>query len=307
MTAPNYISRNWQSELRVAFFAVALASVSQLSHGKNPPIIPLTPNEQIVSCRRDAWFFTEERILRWWSNSASDEPRDEIKEYIERRRTEGALQAVSVKASDGRNLTGWRLSYTKAPSKAAVVVGPGNVASADMMAFRLDALASLVKKDFFIFDYRGYARSRPGVPMLRAFIQDFIDIGNAVRTWGYQSEIGYGPSLGGIVLAKAVERGLKLDRLVIDSIPSSLKAYDCDEDLNPVRTVVPACPSLIGITSDRDLVVLPKEQDELMKFIESSACKGKVTRLKTAIHALNDMPGSPGDQERLEALAAALQ
>jgi len=230
-----------------------------------------------------------------------------LDKYLLARKEARTLEEYRIRTSDGRTLVGWRVLARAPAKKVAVVVGMGNLATADYMVMRMEALTEKVNYDFILIDYRGYARSRPATPSLSAFVQDQMEVGAHLRTEGYELVLGYGTSLGGIVLAKAVERGMKLDRLVTDSIPSDLKAYECDESFYPTSTVAHACPEIVAITSDHDSVVFQSEQSALLNFITSQSCKGKVVHLFQADHAFNDKLGSPGDLERIAAAATALQ
>ena len=245
-------------------------------------------------------------MLRSWAWIAEGHNDPKLEAYIQQMQDAGALEPVTVATGDGRPLQGWRLSAPGAISKTAVLVGVGNVATADLVVQRLEPLTRKISFDFFVLDYRGYARSKPGYPAVRAFVQDETDIRAMLRQRGYEKVIGYGMSFGGIVLLNSISRGMELDRIIVDSVPSDLKAYDCDADLYPINALPKACPSVVALTSKNDRVVFPKEQQEFLSRVAAPACGGRVVELQTAIHSFDDKPGSPGDLERLSAIADLL-
>jgi hypothetical protein len=126
----------------------------------NAQAVP-TPIEQRVSCLRRALFFKEPRVLRLWAWLAEGHNNKKLETYIHGLQAESALEAAAVSTRDGRELRGWRLSAPHVESKTAVLVVLGNVATADIMVQRLEPLTHQLNHDFFIFDYRGYARSKP--------------------------------------------------------------------------------------------------------------------------------------------------
>ncbi len=266
-----------------------------------------TEVESAVTCRHRAWFFTEDRLLRVWAWTAEGHNTNTLENYIETLRAERIVEPIMIPTRDGRRLVGWRFGHSGASSNVAVMVGFGNVATADIMVARLESVARHLPYDFFLLDYRGYGRSVPGFPSFQAFVQDQVDIGVALRAKGYEKVLGYGKSLGGVVMVNSVHKGLKLDRLVIDSIPTDLRNFDCDKDMYPINVMSASCPNVIALTSDHDQEVLPSEQAELLNGIASPACGGHVVHLHIAIHAFNDKPGTPGDLERLDALERALK
>ena len=129
-------------------------------------------------------------------------------------------------------------------------------------------------------------------------------MGADIRRRGYQQVYAYGPSFGGVILLNAAAAGLKLDKLVIDSVPAELHEYDCDNSIAPSAVFGPSCPGIVGFVSDRDQEVPPKDQQALLSRLQAQSCGGHVVHLHLAAHAPNDKPGTPGEVERTAKLAA---
>jgi esterase/lipase len=269
-----------------------------------------TSIEKAVTCRRSAFFFTEKRVLSWWAedaNEASTKLNNEFKNRLKALEELGYLETFSLTMSDGRVIGGRRLRFSTSPSATAVIVASGNVSTADMLTLTMEAVARAAGYDFYFVDYRGYGLSKNAIGSLSALTSDLIEVGGDLRTKGYQRLYAYGPSFGGFVLLNAANKGLKLDRLIIDSIPSEVDDYDCDAAVHPINTVVSSCPHIVALTSLHDREVPGKRQEKLLQFIQRPACAGTVVVLKDAIHALNDKKGSPGEAERHATIINALK
>jgi hypothetical protein len=266
----------------------------------------LTPLERTSTCRKRAWFLTEQRLLAGWGWAAGTNGTDGLPAYIAALEASKQVQPYSLTTTDGRVLRGRKASFSDGKSDVAVIIASGNVATADFMIRRLEPLLRATRHDFYFIDYRGYGRSQDSHPSLQAFIQDFVSLGEDIRQHGYRKILAYGPSLGGIVLLNAAAKGLKLDRLIVDSVPSKLNRYKCDASIAPVTVVRSSCPGVVAVSSKNDGEVSPAEQKDLLEKVAARSCSGRVLVLPNAIHPLNDRPGSSGDLERLTALEKLL-
>ena len=261
--------------------------------------------EQVVSCRKNAWVFTEHRVLGGWAWAANGKNTEDLAAHIDKFKREDLVADYSIRVGDNRVLEGRRLSFSKERPKVAVLVVPGNLALADTMIIRMLPIAHEVRHDYFFVDYRGYGRS-PGFPSLRALIDDQVEIGANLRKLGYERVVGYGFSFGGIILVNAVRQGLALDRLIVDSVPADLEDYDCESNLSPVNAVPSICADVTAITSEKDREIPPADQKQFLDRIVAPDCGGRIRVLRTAIHAFNDKLGSAGDKERRDTIAELL-
>jgi pimeloyl-ACP methyl ester carboxylesterase len=251
-----------------------------------------------------SWFFGERRLLSAWAWLANGKNTKTLEKSLTDFQSRGLIAPLEVLAGDGRMLRGWRIRGIS--STSAVLIAFGNLTTADYMTDRLLPLAQRIQSDIIIIDFRGYGRSVPGKGSFRALVQDEVEIGAALRGMGYSSIVGYGFSLGGIFLVNAVHGGLKLDNLIVDSIPATLTEYKCDSSVYPINVIDASCPNVTAVTSDNDVEVPPATQSPLLEHIQSPTCHGSVVHLRTAIHAFNDRPGTPGDVERVEAIVSLL-
>jgi hypothetical protein len=295
---------------RSAFRKVVAISVSALALSVSPVAEAKpkrTPEESIVSCRKDAWYFTEERILGSWAWLAGGHNTNELKGYISELEKTKNITDYSLSTADGRTLKGRLVRFSAGAPSTAVLIASGNLAIADFMLRRLETVLRAVQYDYYFIDYRGYGRSSDAIPSIHSFIQDFVAIGKDIRRRGYSRVVAYGPSLGGIVLVNAAAAGLRLDKLILDSVPSDLALYECDETLDPFRVVKASCPHVVALASEKDKEVPPGLQMKLLESIRDPSCGGHVTTLTSAIHVLNDKKGTPGDSERLTTIIGLLQ
>jgi hypothetical protein len=268
-----------------------------------------TPREAKRTC--SPWLFiiplTERFAFDLSRRSADAGDTPQLKEKIDALAAVGRVKDYQLTVPDGRVLRGRLLSAAAQPATAVILVAQGNISLADQMILRTMAITGL-RADIVAVDYRGYGRSKPGIPMLAAIVEDYVDIGSDLRArMGYRRIYGYGASLGGVVLANAAKRGLKLDGLVIDSSPSDLEAYGCDQAYWPINVVASACPSVHLIYSQRDGELSSADLAPLARRVSSASCNGSATTLEVADHAFNEAEGSAGDLERVEVLGRLLR
>lgn len=147
------------------------------------------------------------------------------------------FEDVTFVAEDGRFLHGWWIPHPEATG--TILYCHGN---ADCLSGRVDLCADLhqLGVNIFIFDYRGYGRSR-GIPTERGLYKDARAAFEVVRAKYDDSEdppvIAYGASLGGAVAAQlALEkpiRGLVLECTFTNVLEMGRHLYP----LLPVRLV----------------------------------------------------------------------
>jgi hypothetical protein len=289
-----------------AFVAVSVllaAAVAQPVHADGEP----TSLESAYTCKPRLWGrLTEQGMLAGWAWLAETNGTEDLPDYIATLEAAKHVQPYSLKTVDGRVLQGRKASFADEQPAVAVLVASGNVATADSMLRRLEPLLKATRYDFYFVDYRGFGRSDDGYPSLQALIQDFVSMGEDVRRRGYRKVMAYGPSLGGVILMNAAAKGLHLDKLIVDSVPSNLNNYKCDISVAPTTILGSSCPGIVAISGKNDHEVSPRRQKELLAKVEAQDCRGRVMVLPNAAHALNDRVGSTGDLERMRALQSLL-
>jgi pimeloyl-ACP methyl ester carboxylesterase len=257
-------------------------------------------------CRRHAQFLgTEQQVLRYWAYLAGGNLSKELRAHITDLERTRNIQPYVLISFDKQVVHGLKASFADpaTSSSVAVLIASGNVATAEFMFARLEPVVQATQHDYYFLDYRGYGRSKDRAPSIRASIQDLVEMGKDLRRRGYAKVFAYAPSFGGVLLLSAAASGLKLDKLVVDSVPSTLADYDCADFLAPVNSFVESCPQIFAVTSENDKEIVREDQEEFLTKVEAQSCGGHVIELLLAGHALNDSPGTPEAKERMDELA----
>lgn len=267
----------------------------------------LTELEKSITCRRHARFFlTERSVLNNWAAGASGNETRKIRSRVLALENARSAQRFSFVSEDGRKIRGWKVGFADQKPTGAVLVASGNFATAALMLSILEPVARAARHDYYFLDYRGYGLSQDASPSIQAFVRDFVGLGQFVKKQGYEKIFAYGPSIGGVILLRAAASGLKLDRLIVDSVPSDLEIYDCEESLAPENSFKDSCPNLVAITSTNDDEFPAEDQEPFLTRVKTHSCGGRVVFLTLAAHAPNDAPGTPGYHERMGAITMLL-
>lgn len=293
--------------LRVASIAAVALAGGAAASASDLPLEP-TPLELVTTCAKSSWFTSERGTLSKWAEAADGNITSEEVSAREQLEVRGMLTTYRFTTDDKRTLGGFRLTRNSGPQgDTAVLVAGGNVATAEAMAVHFAALAEAVPHHYYFVDYRGYGRSKPAIPSFAAFMADFAAIAIDLRNRGYKRVLAYGASFGGVILLNAAARGAPFDRVIADSVPSSLAGYDCPADLYPVNLLPKVCPQVTAITAVQDYEVNQRAQRMFLQGVRGPNCGGDVVALTTAWHVTNEPVGSPQHKERISAITATLQ
>ena len=267
----------------------------------------LTELEKSITCRRHArFFFTERKVLKNWAKGASGNETKKMRAHVSDLERARYAQRFSFDSEDGRKIRGWKVGLADQKPAIAVLVASGNFATAAQMVSILEPVTREARHTYYFLDYRGYGLSQDASPSIQAFVRDFIELGEFIKKQGYEKVFAYGPSIGGVILLRAAASGLKLDRLIVDSVPSNLSVYDCEESLAPENSFKDSCPNLVAITSTNDGEFSAKDQEPFLTRVKAHPCGGRVVVLTLAEHAPNGAPGTPGYLERVNAITKLL-
>lgn len=177
------------------------------------------------------------------------------------------VEAISLTTRDGRMLRGYKLAAEgnsrKIETKGYLLVLQGNAILADQILDEFSRYAD-AGYDVYIYDYRGYGHSE-GKRRLKAMVGDYQEIFSSLGSAAYRERLVYAMSFGGILLLDALEPGLKLDRVVIDSSPARLSSYGCPMGYDPVNNLPEDCSNYLFIVGLKDHVVSPSMSRELVE------------------------------------------
>lgn len=194
-------------------------------------------------------------------------------------------ELISFTASDGRILKGFRLRPEDLPVKGYVLVMQGNGWLASSIAPYLASLRN-IGLDVYVYDFRGYGLSRPGLRRFAAMLDDYREIIAELNTI-YQYRFLYGFSFGGVILLNAVQDFSAFDLIVIDSSPSTVEGFTCTENYTPVDQLPSDCSNFVLISGKKDRVVKQKRMAALLK--QGQACG--------AVQDINKLRGHPFQNE----------
>lgn len=222
----------------------------------------LTPRER-YTCDKEV----EEKHFGSWSRMAGDSSETKIKKKYPNARI------VSVGMPDERTIRGIQFPATP-PLAGAVIVIPGNAWLAEDFADYADAFTA-IHLDVFLFDFRGYGLSKPGVPTLSAIIDDYRDLA-AWLDKQYKQKYLYAFSFGGVVALNAFPNGQPFTRMVVDATPARLGdlKFTCSVSYDPVDKLPGACPYLTMMHGTRDWILPRRVTQELITKVQS--CGGEV-------------------------------
>jgi fermentation-respiration switch protein FrsA (DUF1100 family) len=159
-------------------------------------------------------------LFRWFEHSQVDQPARTLD-------ATGAelgrpWQEVDFRAADGVDLHGWFFPADPAPGrpKRAVLLCHGNAGN---ISHRLDSCRLLLELgvSVFVFDYRGYGRSR-GSPSEEGTYQDSQAAWEWLQTKGFApiQIVLFGESLGGAVAAELALRQPVLGLILVSTFTS---------------------------------------------------------------------------------------
>ena len=180
------------------------------------------------------------------------------------------VEDISLATRDGRLLRGYKLAAEgntgnnqTVKVKGYLLVLQGNAILADQILGEFSRYAD-AGYDVYIYDYRGYGRSE-GKRRLKAMVGDYQEIIASLVSASYRERLVYAMSFGGILLLDALEAGLNLDRVVIDSSPSRLSSYGCPSGYDPVNHLPADCSNYLFIVGLKDHVVSPTMSREMVE------------------------------------------
>jgi pimeloyl-ACP methyl ester carboxylesterase len=156
-------------------------------------------------------------------------------------------------------------------AKGYLLVMQGNAILADQILGEFKRYAD-AGYDVYIYDYRGYGRSE-GKRRLKAMVNDYQEIIANLGSTSYRERLVYAMSFGGILLLDALDPGLRLDRVVIDSSPARLSSYGCPADYDPVNHLPTDCSNYLLIVGLKDKVVSPVMS---LEMVEKAREKGAI-------------------------------
>ncbi len=161
----------------------------------------------------------------------------------------------SILTSDSRTLRGYRISQCdslKSRNRAAILIAHGNA----MLAFQTlpfgHELANL-GVDIIVYDYRGYGRSE-GWSRLKAIALDYKELSASLRK-RYEILLGYGASLGGLLLLRAQNELNTFDHLVLDAPPERITRLECPKVYDPINNVPDNASNITLIHGGKDKIV----------------------------------------------------
>jgi pimeloyl-ACP methyl ester carboxylesterase len=219
----------------------------------------------------------EEKYFSGWSAAASLFFSEErlVRKYPQ-------AHLVTVPMGDGRSVRGLHFPAS-GNVLGAVLVIPGNAWRVGQFA-RYAEFLTANHLDAYMFDFRGYALSRPGIPTVSAIVADFKEIGSWLASKGHPKLYLYSFSFGGVLALNAFPQGPPFTRIVLDSAPSrtSQMGFQCKPSYDPVDVLPGDCSHLIVMHGTSD-GVLPREwTQELISAV--SSCGGTIDTDKPRGH-----------------------
>ncbi len=194
-------------------------------------------------------------------------------------------ELISFAASDGRVLKGYRLRPEDLPANGYVLVVQGNGWLASSIAPYLAPLRT-IGLDVYVYDFRGYGLSRPGLRRFAAMLEDYQEIIAELNTT-YQYKFLYGFSFGGVILLNAVQDYSTFELVVIDSSPATVEGFTCTENYTLVDKLPSDCTNFVLISGKKDRVVKQKRMAALLK--QGQECG--------AVQDINKLRGHPFQNE----------
>ena len=178
------------------------------------------------------------------------------------------VEDISFETKDNRILRGYKLKATGregqvSSPKGYLLVMQGNAILADQIIGEFSHFSS-AGFDVYVYDFRGYGRS-DGKRRLKAMISDYVEILAALNASGYEQKFVYAMSFGGIAFLDGFESHGRLDRVIIDSVPSRLSDYGCPSEYDPVNHLPEDCSHFLIIAGQNDRVVPPSMSQELVE------------------------------------------
>ena len=165
------------------------------------------------------------------------------------------IKDESFLTSDSRTLRGYRISQcdsSKSRKRGAILIAHGNA----MLAFQAlpfgYELANL-GVDIIVYDYRGYGRSE-GSSRLKAIALDYKELSASLRK-RYEILLGYGASLGGLLLLRAQNELNTFDHLILDAPPERITQLECPKVFDPINNVPDNASNLTLIHGGKDKIV----------------------------------------------------
>ncbi len=209
----------------------------------------------------------KEPLLFWlWSSQAGSPDASRVRGLTN-------AEQIKFRTADGRQLSGYRLNAVKQDSqprgrkpKGYLLVLQGNAMLADQILGEFQAYAE-AGYDVYVYDYRGYGHSE-GKRRLKAIVQDYRGILSSLNSGGYKNKLIYAMSLGGIILLDALDPGIQLDRVVIDSSPSRLSGYGCPESYDPINHLPEDSSNFMFIVGQQDRVVKPAMSRAMLELAQ---------------------------------------
>ena len=184
------------------------------------------------------------------------------------------IERIAFTTRDGRQLGGYRLRA--AVPTGYLLVAPGNAMLGDQLVGELQYFR-LRGFDVYVYDYRGYGLSE-GKSRLNAIVSDYREIVAHLNALGYQRQLLYGMSMGGIILLNSVGARGDYSALVIDSSPSRISPYGCPKTYDPVNHLPADSSRIMVIGGERDRVVPPAEIEELLRVAKDRGAQVLVNR-----------------------------
>jgi alpha/beta superfamily hydrolase len=214
------------------------------------------------------WFKERAAFFSWRSTAGRPKP--------DAWRTVPRGEPAAHKTRDGRILRGFKIASAEVANgrdapRSFMLFAQGNAMLADQV---LDTLLTFASDgvDVFVYDYRGYGSSQ-GRPRLKAIVSDYEEIFATLKKNYDGRSYLYGVSFGGLVLLNVIGRGAKFDRAAIDSTPSRVSVLGCPKEYDPVLNLPSDASRLFLISGERDTIVTPAEQAELLSTTESRGAR----------------------------------
>lgn len=207
----------------------------------------------------------KEPFVFWlWSNMAGRPNSDRVSGLRH-------VDDIAFETRDGRVLSGYRMNATDragqlVDARGYLLIIQGNAILADQIIGEFTELARN-GMDVYAYDFRGYGRSA-GRRRLRAIVNDYSEIIDALNARGYGQRYVYAMSFGGIALLDGDATLDSLTRLVIDSTPARLSDYGCPPEYDPVSHLPDDCRHCLFITGEQDRVVSLSMSRELVDEAE---------------------------------------
>lgn len=243
-----------------ALFFTALMLATQIDAADEQP----TSREMTVTCGKEEIVFDYWTIAAGRPNISDDEA------------TKENITKLALRTADGRTLAGLRLNAS-GQSKGVVLVIQGNAWAAVTIARDLEFLRQ-AGFDVLVYDFRGYAMSRPGIPRFKAIIQDYREIFASVRALKDHRIYIYSFSGGGVVAIDALSDQPGWNAVVVDSAPARLPEFlkcPANAGLDPIDHLPANTSNMLFISSISDGVV---HHAEALPLLDAAAARGADVR-----------------------------